>query len=135
PDLENGVGDPAHGDYRWGGTMRISGFTGGSYYLTSFKAVDQEVAEGALRVYANGTPVLGQATAQGNATVETVNTSTTQFTDWIEFAVGTEENSDPNVNGSGAVDDVRICKVGTPPPPPPPPPANGRMTDRKSTRL
>src|SRR5690606_30640844 len=38
PDLENGVGDPAHGDYRWGGTMRISGFTGGSYYLTSFKA-------------------------------------------------------------------------------------------------
>lgn len=116
PDFENGLGDDAHGDYRWGGTMRIDGFTGGNYYLESFVAVDQEDATGAVRVLANGVGLLGQAAAGANGGVQTVNTLQTEFTDWIEFQLGTEVNSNPDINGSGGVDDIVICQV--PPPPP-----------------
>jgi hypothetical protein len=106
------------GDYRWGGTMTIGGFSGGSFYVTSFKAIDDDTGEPAIGLFLDGAGApVAASTGLGDATVETVtvpSASTHTFTTSITFRLGTPAQD--AVTGSGGVDDVRICKV-TPPPP------------------
>ena len=118
PDNEQGW-DP-YGDYRWGGLLTISGFSGGPYYVKSFKAVDDDGGEPSIDLYADGddTKLIGQSTGLGDHRVELVSGNTTvTFGGSLVFEFGTEVKD--NVTGSGGVDDIVICRLVDEPPPPP----------------
>jgi hypothetical protein len=124
-DERNTAGNFFFGDYRWGGELTISGFTGGTFFVTSFTYVDNDspggVDEPPVTLYVDGVPV-GSTTPGGDANVQVIPTAHTGFTSEIEVRMGT--SADDDITGSGGVDDIVVCEV----PPPPPPPANGRMT-------
>jgi hypothetical protein len=71
----------------------------GTFFVESYKALDQEIVEGPLRLRVDGTEV-GASTAQGDGSVETVVTSSATFEEMAEFEFG----------GSGAIDDFVICR-------------------------
>jgi hypothetical protein len=96
------------GDYRWGGTISFTGnFSSGDYYLSSFVAVDVDTNSPGIRAFADSTQV-GQASLLGNATVQTVaTTSQPSIGSSLSFVFGTAAVD--NVLGSGAIDGIRIC--------------------------
>lgn len=97
------------------GKIRLTGFLGnGTFFVESYKALDQEIVEGPLRLSVDGTQV-GASSAQGDGSVETVVTSPTTFEEVAEFQFG----------GSGAIDDLVLCRQQNP----------GRMTGGGVIRL
>ena len=94
----------AHGDSDGGGAVEISGFAGnGTFSVVRYKALDQEAPpeEGAITLFADGVQV-GASSGLGDGSVETVATSTNTFTNMLRFVF----------DGSGAIDDIRICREG-----------------------
>ncbi len=96
------------GDYRWGGTVTLTGnFSGGDYYLSSFVAVDVDTNSPGIRAFADATQV-GQSTPTGNGSVQTVaTTSQPTIGSSLSFVLGTAGQD--NTLGSGAIDGIRIC--------------------------
>ncbi len=89
------------GDSPDGGVISLTGFTGnGLFYFESYKALDQEIVEAPIRLLVDGVEI-GASSAQGNGSVEIVETPFTTFEDVAEFDFG----------GSGAVDDLLICRT------------------------
>jgi hypothetical protein len=90
------------GDSQDGGIIEITGFEGeGDFYVTSFVGIDHDAADdNPLELFADGTAI-GITTEQGDGSVEEVTTLQTVFNTKLEFVYG----------GSGAVDDLVICRV------------------------
>ncbi|CAA9299148.1 MAG: hypothetical protein AVDCRST_MAG40-232 [uncultured Gemmatimonadaceae bacterium] len=136
--IEDPRGFATDGDSRWGGVMRFTPVAGsGTFYVKQFTAVDQDAQGSASSPYFEGMPLslfldnstTAAATAQrlGNGTVQTVAVAgTPTFGTSFEFRIG-----NPEVGydlGSGALDNVEVCRVTVPPPPPPPPSNPGTGT-------
>ena len=100
------------GDYRWGGTVTLTGnFSGGDYYLASYVAVDVDTNSPGIRAFADATQV-GQSTPLGNGSVQTVmTTSQPTIGSSLSFVLGTPALD--NTLGSGALDGIRICQRQT----------------------
>ena len=115
--------DPAFwGDYRYGGTIQLdfAGLPANTYYVQSWRAVDDDGGEPSIDLYADGTTLVSQSTGTGDATVETVTSAgVVYFNSSLTFQFGDEPAN--TVTGSGAIDDIVICKV-------PPPPGAGTRT-------
>lgn len=95
----------AKGDYRHGGEVTLSGFSGSDLYLKSFIVVDDDATEPPVRAFVDGTKI-GESSALGNGTVETVSLGDAVTIDnTLRFVLGTEEQE-----GSGALDDLEICR-------------------------
>ena len=91
-----------HGDSDGGGTIGITGFAGnGPFSVVSYKAIDQESSpeEEAITLRADGVQV-GASSGLGDGSVETVATSSNSFANSLDFTF----------DGSGAVDDIKICR-------------------------
>lgn len=104
---ESNFGD---GDYQWGGELTLSGFPAGSdFFVKSYDAVDDDAGERTIRLQVDGV-LKGMSTNEGNGTVETVTADANTINSEIKFLLG-EEGS--RVTGSGAVDNVEICRTET----------------------
>jgi len=100
---DNRGGIDAEGDSDTGGLITLTGFAGnGAFFVRSFKALDQERDEGAITLSVDGIEV-GSSTARGDGSVEDILTETTTFGSTAEF----------ELDGSGGVDDIEICKTET----------------------
>ncbi|MET0396920.1 MAG: hypothetical protein ABW277_08870 [Longimicrobiaceae bacterium] len=97
------------GDYRWGGTVTLTGnFSGGDYYLASYVAVDVDTNSPGIRAFADAVQV-GQSAQLGNGSVQTVmTTSQPTIGSSLSFVLGT--TAVDNTLGSGALDGIRICQ-------------------------
>ncbi|HEV2148407.1 MAG TPA: hypothetical protein VGR37_13475 [Longimicrobiaceae bacterium] len=98
------------GDAVWGGTITFSGnFSGGSYYLQSFIAVDIDASSPGVRLLVDGTQV-AQSANLGNGSVQTVAVGTPHtIGSSFSFQLGTEVAD--TRTGSGAIDGIRICSL------------------------
>ncbi|CAA9296961.1 MAG: hypothetical protein AVDCRST_MAG40-101 [uncultured Gemmatimonadaceae bacterium] len=129
--IEDPDGFASSGDSRFGGVMRFTATAGsGTFYIKQFTSVDQDAQGSAAAPYFEGlalslfldnsTTAAVTAPRLGNGTVATVAVpGTPTFTTRFDFRIG-----NPEVGydlGSGAVDNIQVCRVTTPPPPPPPP--------------
>ncbi len=126
-DERNTTSDHFWGDSRWGGVMKFTAAAGsGTFYIESYTAIDQEPSAGdelALHLD-NSATAAASATGLGDASVETVVVAgQPTFTSSFEFRLGTAP-ADGIVN-SGAIDNIRVCRVTPPPPPPPTNPGTG----------
>lgn len=102
------------GDATYGGALTFTPTTAGTYYIQSFTAVDQEDInsnEQRLRLFLDGsaTPA-ATAAGLGDGSVQTVMVPTGQtFTTSFELRLGTIAAD--NLTGSGAVDNISVCRV------------------------
>lgn len=91
------------GDSPSGGTITITGFPSeGETFVDAFKGIDHDSVENPIELFVDGTNV-GETTAQGDGTVQTVDVTKQNISEEVEFVFG----------GSGAVDDIEVCH--TPP--------------------
>jgi hypothetical protein len=104
--IEDNRGFNPWGDYRWGGTMTLTGFAPNSF-IDRFTAVDDNAGEPPIVLRVNGTQV-GASTPQGEAEVQVVTPSSKPIiTGSVQFQLGT--SAADNVTGSGAIDNIRVC--------------------------
>lgn len=93
-------GFAAEGDSPSGGTVSFTGFAGnGTFYVESFKGIDQENVETPIELFVDGVEI-ASTNARGDGTVEVLTPAITTFTERLEFVFG----------GSGAVDGIKICQ-------------------------
>lgn len=103
--IEDALGFEDEGDAEGGGRITFTGFSGnGTFFIRSAKAVDDDVNEATFEFRVDGTTLIGESTAAGNGTVETIDTDETEF--FNQFSV--------EYRSSGALDDVEICKLPEP---------------------
>lgn len=96
------------GDHKWGGEITFTGFSGSDLYLKSFVALDNDKNEEPIRAFVDGTKI-GESSALGDGTVETVSLGNAVTIDnTLRFVTGTEKKD--NITGSGAIDDLRMCR-------------------------
>lgn len=107
--FEDERGFPFWGDSRYGGRIDITGFSGPGLYVKSFKAVDDDAEEPAIRLVV-GADTVGRSAGLGNGSVETVLTTPHTIGSSVSFYFGTMESD--NVIGSGGVDDILVCRAG-----------------------
>lgn len=96
-------------DHPQGGHLTFSGFSASdNLYVKSFLAVDDDADEPSMKLFVDGTQV-AESSSLGNGTVEIVTpTSEPTINDNIAFRLGDE--TDPDAFGSGAIDEVEICR-------------------------
>jgi hypothetical protein len=104
---------PPSGDATFGGTLTFTTATSGTYYIQSLTVVDADGAssEQRLRVYLDGgsTPV-ATAALMGDGSVQTLPVGAANtFTSSFQLRLGTVDADD--ITGSGAVDNIIVCRV------------------------
>lgn len=107
---------PSSGDATFGGTLTFTAAASGNYYIQSFTAVDVDgpLVEQRMRLHldGSGTPVVTAAN-MGDGSVQTVNVpSGNTFTSSFQFRLGTPPADE--ITGSGAVDNIMVCRVAGP---------------------
>lgn len=117
-DERNTAGSFFWGDYRWGGVLRLSGFTGGTYYVESFTYVDNNIQgttdvgdEPPAVMRVDGTTDIGSTVPGADGNVQVITTTQTPFSSMIELRSGTSLTD--AINGSGGLDNVRVCRIAT----------------------
>jgi hypothetical protein len=105
--IEDNRGFNPFGDYRWGGTVTLTGFAPNSY-IDQFTVVDNNAGEPPFTLRIDGTQVAA-STPHGEAEVEVVTPSsrpTITSSAVFQFS-GTPEVD--RVTGSGALDNIKVC--------------------------
>ena len=95
------------GDAQFGGTITLSSAT--AFFIESYKAFDVDAGEPGIALYRNNATLVAQSPVTGDAGVATVLTGSQTTANSFTFRLGTL--ADDQVGGSGAIDDVRVCRA------------------------
>lgn len=90
-----------------GGTLALTGFPAGQYWVQSFTVVDNDRNELGVRLHVDGA-LVAQATPLGDGSVQLVTTgSAVPINVEVRFTLGTEAID--AALGSGGIDDITFC--------------------------
>jgi hypothetical protein len=108
--IEDPDGFASSGDSRWGGVLGFTTATPGTYYITSFTAIDDDGGEPAISLHLDGAAgAVASSTSLGNGSVEVVSVPATTFSSAFDFRLGTVATD--AVTGSGGVDNITVCRA------------------------
>lgn len=122
--IEDIRGFAVAGDENDGGTLTLTRTAGSAeVYFKRFTALDVDTSEPGIQLWINGA-LAATSPSPGNGSVTEVPTGSTANVQTAQFRLGLDDGSE-GVTGSGAVDDIQVCRQETTEEPPPPPPTGG----------